>query len=86
MNITQNLSPLEGIGLSIGADSQGKENFFKGQIDEAAIFNTALSEVEIRALYIKGFNLQGYCVPDLCGNGVVDEGEDCDGGNRVYTI
>ncbi|MFC1567356.1 LamG-like jellyroll fold domain-containing protein, partial [Thermodesulfobacteriota bacterium] len=40
-----------GVDLSIGADSEGVNNFFNGLIDEVKIFSKALSASEIRAIY-----------------------------------
>ncbi len=81
ITVTKNLSAMEGVALTIGADKQGTGHFFTGVIDEAAIFNRALDETEIQNLFIKGLNSLDLCVENLCGNGQVDLGEDCDGGS-----
>ena len=44
----------------IGLEAGGTR-YWKGLIDEAAIFNRGLSATEINALYQKGLNKKGYC-------------------------
>lgn len=39
------------VDLSIGADYQGTSNFFRGYIDELALFNRELAECEIKEIY-----------------------------------
>ena len=59
--------------------------YFKGVMDEVAIFDRKLSAEEISSLYNSGI-----CMPNsLCGNGIIDIGiefvEDCDGTNLTQT-
>jgi cysteine-rich repeat protein len=54
-----------------------------GDIDEVVFFNRALSESEIRALYDYSNEGHQYCnaaIP-VCGNNVIEAGEQCDDGN-----
>ena len=80
VQVTENLPYREGISLSIGSDEAGTAMFFKGVIDELGIFSDALPPDQITALYMKGLAGNSYCAESLCGNGVLDPGEDCDGG------
>jgi len=48
--VPQSLPVAVGLDLSIGADSQGTDNFFNGDIDDVAIFDRALTDTEIRGL------------------------------------
>ncbi|MFC1787861.1 LamG-like jellyroll fold domain-containing protein [Patescibacteria group bacterium] len=74
-------SILNDVTLEIGASGEGGSDF-NGQIDETAIFNKQLSVSEIKAHYINTKHLAlGYCAATptaVCGNGIVDVGEDCD--------
>ncbi|MFH1163032.1 MAG: LamG-like jellyroll fold domain-containing protein [Pseudomonadota bacterium] len=79
VEVKENLPNMEGVALSIGSDEGGTEMFFKGDIDELAVFNASLTDDEITELYLKGMANLGYCSDCPCGNGVVDPGEDCDG-------
>lgn len=79
MTIARDLPYKTGVSLSIGADNEGAAHFFIGLIDEVAVLNTSFCADEIHALYSKGLNSLDFCADDLCGNGVVDLGEDCDG-------
>ena len=49
--VLQNLPPTAGIGVSIGADSEGTSNFFIGTIDDVAVYGAALDSAAIRQLY-----------------------------------
>lgn len=51
VNTTISLPAKIGVKLSIGADFEGTQSFFNGLIDEVLIYNRALSESEIRAIY-----------------------------------
>jgi cysteine-rich repeat protein len=57
--------------------------WWNGSIDEVAIFNRALSETEIQALYDKSNSGKNYCALLVCGDGIVDAGEECDDGNTI---
>lgn len=48
--VTQSLPPRAGVDLAIGGDSQGRSGRFNGDIDDAAIYNKALTDAEIRGL------------------------------------
>jgi len=50
-SVLQDLPATAGIDLSIGADSAGSSNFFRGLIDDVAVYNVALSSTAIRQLY-----------------------------------
>ena len=50
-SVSQNLPASTGIDVSIGADSAGSSNFFRGLIDDVAIYNGALGSTAIRQLY-----------------------------------
>ncbi len=50
-SVSQNLPPNAGIDVSIGADSAGSSNFFRGLIDDVAVYDGALSSTVIRQLY-----------------------------------
>lgn len=52
--VPQSLPPRTGIDVSIGADSQGSEHFFHGDIDDVGIYRRALTDGEIRALFHGG--------------------------------
>ncbi len=82
VSVAEDLPYTEGIALSIGSDEEGTDMFFNGLIDELAIFDAALPDDDIMALYMKGLAGDDYCAESLCGNGVVDPGEDCDGGSN----
>ncbi|WP_419661998.1 uncharacterized protein Dvar_24400 [Desulfosarcina variabilis str. Montpellier] len=49
--VPESLPAIVGVDLSIGADSQGAEHFFDGDIDDVAIFDRALTDSEIRGLF-----------------------------------
>jgi hypothetical protein len=49
--VPQILPPQAGVNLSIGADSGGAGNFFRGDIDQVAVYGRALTAAEIRAIY-----------------------------------
>jgi len=48
--VTQSLPATVGVDLSIGADSEGSQHFFNGDVDDVAIYDRALSDAEIRGL------------------------------------
>jgi len=48
---TISLPVVMNVDLSIGADNEGGSNFFQGRIDDPAVYDTALSAEEIRAVY-----------------------------------
>jgi hypothetical protein len=50
-SVSQDLPPNAGVDVSIGADSAGSSNFFRGLIDDVAVYNAALSSSAIRQLY-----------------------------------
>ena len=50
-SVPESLPATVGVDLSIGADSQGAEHFFDGDIDDVAIFDRALTDSEIRGLF-----------------------------------
>jgi cysteine-rich repeat protein len=60
---------------------------FSGLIDEVAIYNRELTVDEIQQNYQLGLLGKGYCdtnqMSSICGNGVVESGEECDDGNLV---
>jgi len=59
---------------------------FNGLMDEVAIYNRALSAAEINAAYQTGLQGKGYCeIPaqPVCGNNVIESGEQCDDGNTA---
>ena len=65
------------IGQS-GFDS-GFQEYFNGALDEFTIYNRALSASEIAGIYAAGPT--GKC--NVCGNGIVQLGEQCDDGNMI---
>ncbi|MBU1015760.1 DUF4215 domain-containing protein, partial [Patescibacteria group bacterium] len=66
----------------IGADgpSSAPGYFFDGLIDEASIFNRALTQPEIQEIY--DTDAGGICTAE-CGNGVIEGSEACDDGNTT---
>ncbi|MBU1719308.1 MAG: hypothetical protein KKA07_09565 [Bacteroidetes bacterium] len=64
----------------IGADgpSSAPGYIFDGLIDEASIFNRALTQPEIQAIYDAGAG--GICTA-VCGNGLIEAPEACDDGD-----
>ncbi|MEM4271468.1 MAG: LamG-like jellyroll fold domain-containing protein [Candidatus Pacearchaeota archaeon] len=57
---------------------QGNNWYWKGSIDEVEIFNRELSQAEIQSIYAAGS--AGKCPPEsVCGNGVAEGTEVCDG-------
>ncbi len=75
-SVSQNLPPNAGVNVSIGADSAGSSNFFRGLIDDVAVYNVALSSAEIRQLYhnhphvnlVASYYFDGSAI-DASGNG-----------------
>lgn len=49
--VTRSLPFISGVDVTIGADFEGSQNFFNGDIDDVAIYNRALSDDEIRGLF-----------------------------------
>lgn len=49
--VSESLPAVAGVDLSIGADSQGAQNHFNGDVDDVAIYDRALSDAEIRSLF-----------------------------------
>ena len=49
--VTESLPATAGVDLSIGADSQGTQNHFRGDVDDVAIYDRALTAGEIRGLF-----------------------------------
>ncbi len=64
---------------AIGARGDGSERFFGGSVDEAAIFNRALSAAEIAAMYQRPLN--GSVSPSQGSCGVTSAGLNCNLGN-----
>jgi len=65
------------IGWSAHSAWDGGLRYFNGQIDEVAIFDVALTQPEIQALYERGLAGEPYCGGTTdCGNGICDAGED----------
>lgn len=50
-SVPESLPATVGVELSIGADFQGGQHFFDGDIDDVAIFDRALTDSEIRGLF-----------------------------------
>ncbi|MGD8701426.1 MAG: putative Ig domain-containing protein [Desulfosarcina sp.] len=48
--VNQTLPVMVGVDLSIGADSEGTQNFFIGDLDDVAVYDRALTDAEIRSL------------------------------------
>jgi hypothetical protein len=48
--VTQSLPVTVGVDLSIGADSEGSQHYFDGDVDDVAVYDRALSDAEIRGL------------------------------------
>jgi hypothetical protein len=46
--VTQSLPATAGVDLSIGADSQGSQHYFNGDVDDVAVYDRALTDGEIR--------------------------------------
>ncbi|MFH1723936.1 MAG: LamG domain-containing protein, partial [Elusimicrobiota bacterium] len=66
--------------LDIGAFGGGPSQFFNGLIDEAAIYNRALTPAEIAEHYSAGQG-KSYCeppAPDADGDGIPDDADACD--------
>ena len=57
----------------------GTDHFFKGLIDEAAIYNRTLTETEITEHYNNGLAGKGYCevAADQDGDGIPDAEDNC---------
>ena len=53
--------------------------YFDGLIDEVAIFDEALTQPEIEALYDKGFAGESYCETSSLPDADFDDDGDCDG-------
>lgn len=50
-NVNIILPAMDNIDLTIGGDNEGTDNFFEGLIDEVAVYDTALTDDEIRQIY-----------------------------------
>ena len=78
------MDDLPDVPVVIGSRSDGAFPFsgrvdpLQGQIDEAAIYDRALNSGEIQAIFDAG--AAGKCKP-VCGDGILDPGEQCDDGN-----
>ena len=82
-NLNGSLADSTGFDLTIGSFLQSNNQFgFNGVIDDVAVFNRALTSAEILQMYTKGLAGEGYCGA-VCGNGVLEPGEQCDDGNTV---
>jgi cysteine-rich repeat protein len=66
----------DGDGVELGSNEEPLDGF----LDEIEIFNRALSIGEIQDIYNAGS--AGKCKP-VCGDGIVEIGEECDDGNLV---
>ena len=55
-------------------------NYFNGTLDEVRLYNRALSVAEVKELYNY---VPSVPAPIVCGNGIVESGEECDDGNKV---
>ena len=49
--LTRTLPYIPGVTITIGADFEGNQNFFDGDIDDVAVYNRVLTDSEIRGLY-----------------------------------
>lgn len=54
VGVTESLPSRTGVKLSIGADFEGRANFFNGTIDEVRIWDEALSADEVFQSYVEG--------------------------------
>jgi len=81
-------------GISIGAQTArgwdslwGPVNFFHGYIDDVAITGDIFTAAEVESIYNGGLQGAGYSgvtyVPPVCGDSLVDFGEQCDDGNTA---
>ncbi len=62
-------------GVNLGFSNDAANGFFRGLLDEVAVFNRALTAAEIQALYAAGGS--GLCKPDADGDGVADPVDAC---------
>ena len=49
--VPESLPPAAGVDLSIGADFEGSQHYFNGDLDDVAVYDRALSDTEIRSLF-----------------------------------
>ena len=49
--VTQSLPATAGVDLSIGADFQGSGHYFNGDVDDVAVYGSALTDGDIRGLF-----------------------------------
>ncbi len=66
----------------IGATTTG-QLLFNGSMDEIAVWDRALSAGEIKSLYDSGATGMCSITAFVCGNGMIEAGEDCDDGNLI---
>lgn len=64
VDVEENLPPRGKVPLIIGAGEKGRTDYFIGLIDELALYGSALSEMEVKELYLKGQNNQNICTGD----------------------
>ena len=69
--------------LQVGTLQPSGRGQFEGTIDEVTVLNGALTETEVRALHNRGRAGQGSCGVSACGNGIPEDGEECDDGNLL---
>ena len=58
---------------------------YNGILDEVAVYNRALNLTEIQQQYNESSG-RYYCAPlppPVCGNGIIEQGEECDDGNNI---
>ena len=73
------------LDLYLGYNPYNAPQSLDGKLDEVALFSRALNASEILEMYNEGINNgKGYCeesIPSVCGNNIVESGEECDDGN-----
>ena len=73
------ISPLSVIGATA---TTTKSLLFNGSLDEVAVWGRALTSAEVKSLYNSGATGMCSITSFVCGNNVMEAGEECDDGNN----